>query len=269
MTRSVTRQGLQEVVPYLYTQKEADAILDGYQPYERAARAHGVPKLGSGLVFKDINEEDISCTPFRAPAHFRRLIGLDFGLGHPFAAVGILYDADSDIIYVARTYRESDALISTHCAAIRPWGADWIPVAWPHDGHERREVAPKGEVAEKGGGFKEVAELYREQNINMIESHATHETGGYEVEPTITEMYNRMKTGRFKVFSTEEDWFSEFRMYHRKQGQIVKLNDDLMSATRIAVMARRFAIEDSSLWDEIGGDPRHNTNTESNSPTGY
>ena len=45
-----------------------------------------------------------------------------------------------------------------------------------------------------------------------------------------------------KVFSNLNDWFQEFRMYHRKDGKIVKLDDDLMSATRYANMMKRFAV---------------------------
>ncbi len=37
------------------------------------------------------------------------------------------------------------------------------------------------------------------------------------------------------------EWFDEFRMYHRKDGKLVKLNDDLMSATRYAVQSLRHA----------------------------
>ena len=48
-------------------------------------------------------------------------------------------------------------------------------------------------------------------------------------------------TGRFKCFSNLNDWFEEFRMYHRKDGKIIKERDDLMSATRIAVMMQRYA----------------------------
>ena len=33
------------------------------------------------------------------------------------------------------------------------------------------------------------------------------------------------------------DWFKEFRSYHRKDGKIVPMNDDLMSATRYACMS--------------------------------
>lgn len=54
-------------------------------------------------------------------------------------------------------------------------------------------------------------------------------------------MLERMQTGRWKVFSTCGTWFGEFRLYHREEGRIVKTNDDLISASRYALMMRRFA----------------------------
>ena len=37
------------------------------------------------------------------------------------------------------------------------------------------------------------------------------------------------------------DWFEEFRLYHREDGKIVKVGDDLMSATRYGLMMLRHA----------------------------
>jgi hypothetical protein len=54
-------------------------------------------------------------------------------------------------------------------------------------------------------------------------------------------MLERMQTGRLKVFAHLADWFEEFRLYHRDDGKVVKLRDDLMSATRYALMCLRFA----------------------------
>ena len=51
------------------------------------------------------------------------------------------------------------------------------------------------------------------------------------------EMLHRMETGRLKVFPHLMNWFKEFRQYHRKDGKIVPMNDDVMSATRYAVMS--------------------------------
>ena len=72
-------------------------------------------------------------------------------------------------------------------------------------------------------------------------ANADGSTGGFGLEAGITAMLERMQQGRLKVFSTCGDWFEEFRLYHRKEGLIVKERDDLMSATRIALMMLRIA----------------------------
>jgi hypothetical protein len=86
-----------------------------------------------------------------------------------------------------------------------------------------------------------LADQYRQQGLNMLAEHATHAEGGFGTEAGIMAMLDRMQTNRFKVFSTFREWFEEFRLYHRKDGKIVKERDDLMSATRIGVMMLRHA----------------------------
>ena len=54
-------------------------------------------------------------------------------------------------------------------------------------------------------------------------------------------MLDRMQTGRFKVFAHLDEFFEEFRLYHRKDGKIVKEMDDIISAARYGVMMKRFA----------------------------
>jgi putative alpha-1,2-mannosidase len=76
----------------------------------------------------------------------------------------------------------------------------------------------------------------------MMGSHTTHASGGgYSTEAGVLEILTRMRNGTFKVASHLSDWFDEARVYHRDKGQIVKVADHLMSATRIAIMARRYA----------------------------
>ena len=75
----------------------------------------------------------------------------------------------------------------------------------------------------------------------MAGSHSAHPDGSISTEVGVADMLSRMRSGRFKVASHLSEWWGEFRLYHRKDGMIVKVNDDLMSATRIAVMGRRFA----------------------------
>ena len=43
-------------------------------------------------------------------------------------------------------------------------------------------------------------------------------------------MLTRMETSKFKVFNTRLDWFEEFRLFHRKDGKVVKEGDDLLAA---------------------------------------
>jgi Terminase RNaseH-like domain len=54
-------------------------------------------------------------------------------------------------------------------------------------------------------------------------------------------MLIRMEAGRFKVFKHLNDWWDEFRLYHRRDGRVVKEYDDLMSATRYGIMMLRTA----------------------------
>ena len=49
------------------------------------------------------------------------------------------------------------------------------------------------------------------------------------------DMLTRMETARFKVRRSLSAWFEEFRLYHRKDGKIVKERDDLMAATRYEI----------------------------------
>lgn len=211
-----------------YTPEQREAIVAAYPAHEREARAKGIPVLGSGRIFP-IEEERIAIDPVPIPTHWARINGLDFGWDHPFAAASIAWDRDADVIYVTQGYREREQTPVIHTASIRPWGA-WIPCAWPHDGYQH----------DKGSG-EQLAAQYREQGLNVLVEHATHEDGGNGVEAGLMEMLDRMRTGRLKVFRTLTEWFEEFRLYHRKDGKVVKLRDDLLSATRYAIMMKRFA----------------------------
>ena len=61
------------------------------------------------------------------------------------------------------------------------------------------------------------------------------------VEAGLMKMLTMMQSGRFKVFKHLNEWWEEFRLYHRKDGKVFKEGDDLMSATRYAVVMLRYA----------------------------
>lgn len=226
MSRHVVSMTIDDVEHY--SAEERARIIASYPPHEREARTKGIPTMGSGRVFP-ISEDRIACDPITIPRHWAQINGLDFGWDHPFAAVNLAWDRDADVVYATKGYRQKEATPIIHAAAIRPWG-DWVPCAWPHDGYQH----------DKGSG-DQLAEQYRQQGLNMLPEHATHAEGGFGTEAGIMAILDRMQTGRFKVFATFLPWFEEFRLYHRKDGKIVKERDDLMSATRVGIMMLRFA----------------------------
>lgn len=208
--------------------EERARIVAGYPEHEREARAKGVPMLGSGRIFQ-VSEEAVREEPFSPPSYWPKLWGIDFGIGHPFGAALYAWDRDADVLHVIHAFRMKGARPIDHAKAMKPWGLD-IPVAWPRDGHNR----------ESGSGHP-LSRYYKDEGMRMLPDHATWPDGSISTEAGIQEMSDRMTTGRYKVAAHLSEWWEEFRTYHRKDGMIVKLNDDLMSASRIGVMAKRYA----------------------------
>lgn len=226
--RSVTNMTISDVEHYSDEQKRR--ILASYPAHEREARANGTPMLGSGRIFPVAEEAIREVSLVSIPLHWKRIIGIDFGWDHPTAAVDLAYDPDADCIHVLKAYRKREALPLVHAAAIRPWG-NWIPVAWPKDGYQH----------DKGSG-EEIAHQYKNLDLAMLSEYAKFgDDRGNGVEAGLMDMLERMETGRLKVNENLAEWFEEFRMYHREDGEVVKLFDDLMAATRYALMMLRFA----------------------------
>jgi phage terminase large subunit-like protein len=211
--------------------------------HEREMRTKGVPFAGAGMIFP-FSEDRIVIEPFDIPRHWPQIIGLDFGTDHPAAAARLAWDRDNDIVYLISEYKERRAIPAVHAAAILRWNngnSKWIPVAWPHDGLN----------TEKSTG-DELRKSYSDVGLNMLPARATNPPdwrqgqeegqGGNSLEASLLAMYERMETGRWKVFRTCREWLAEQRMYHRDlNGKVVKINDDLISASRTANMMLRHA----------------------------
>lgn len=230
----IVKMGINDALHYTAAQRAA--ILARYPEHEREARAYGNPVMGSGRVFP-LPWQFIAETPIQIPAYWRRLVGLDFGWDHYTAAVWLAFDPDTDTIHITDTYQLREQTPVVHAAAIKARGV-WIPVAWPFDG-----------LTHDPGSGKILADLYRQQGVNMLPTHATHPplqgkkegTSGYSTEAGILDMIDRMQTGRLKVFSTLSNFRDEYDVYYRKEGLIVKKGDDIMSAARVGCMAIRHA----------------------------
>jgi phage terminase large subunit-like protein len=221
------------------SKEERDKIIRGYKPHEVEARTKGIPILGSGRIYP-VEEALVAIESFPIPKHWPRLGAMDFGWDHPFAAVELVWDREADVIYVVKAWRIDKRTPAEQAAVLRLWG-DELPWAWPHDGLN----------TEKGTG-EALAKQYRKHKLKLTEKRATFPDGSNSVEAGLLDILQRMQGGRFRVFSNLLEWFEEFRLYHRKDGKIVKAGDDLMDATRYGVMMIRHAkVTDSAILRNI------------------
>ncbi len=217
---------------HMTPEKVAD-LLSKYPRHEHDARINGAPLLGSGRILL-FDEAAIGFPRGQIiPDHWAKLWGVDFGITHPFAAVLIAWDRDLDIVYVMHTYRAANELPLVHTEALRAIAAD-VPVAWPHDGEKREE--------NKSG---QLAPMYKKFDLRMLPKHAHYPGGGFSTEAAIMELQQRLQKaggpGGIRWCEDLEDLFVEARGYHRKDGLIVKLRDDLLSALFKALMMKRYA----------------------------
>lgn len=223
-----------------YTAEEREEIIARYPAHEREARANGAPMLGSGAVFEEVTQESLRVPLLVAgneiihtkigpimTGSWAKLWGIDFGIGHPFAATLLAWDRDNDCIYVLAEVKIPGGIPAIHASRMKAIAAN-VPVAWPHDGNAR----------DKGSG-EQLAGFYKKEGLLMLPGHATFEGGGYGTEAGVMEMLGRMRKGQFKVAEGCTEWYNEFSSYYRKDGLIVKEFDDLLSATRVGVMQIR------------------------------
>lgn len=233
----ITRMGLYDAKHY--TKEQADDILAGFPEYIRMARGYGDPALGEGRVFmEDEGSFKVARMDF-VPLHWAKLWGIDFGGtgsgSHPFGAALVAWDRDTDVMYLVKTIKMQGATMLQHVPALRAVGAG-VPVAWPHDGNEK----------DRGGSGLIIAEQYKMPfpgmpGLLMLPEHSTWPGGGYSTEAAVSDLDDRIKTGRFRAFSDCLDFFDEYRQYHREKGLIVKVNDDILSGLYKCLMMKRYA----------------------------
>lgn len=203
-------------VPHLDTDAKRE-LLASTPPHLRDARSKGIPSLGAGAIYP-VPESEITCDPFQIPDHWPRAYGMDVGWNRTAAAWGA-WDRTTDTIYLFSEHYKGQAEPSIHATSIKARGA-WIPGVI--------DPAARGRAQKDG---ESLMDNYKDLGLLIRKADNSREAGIYAV-------WERLSTGRLKVFRTMQNWLAEYRIYRRdEKGHIIKENDHIMDATRYLVMS--------------------------------
>jgi hypothetical protein len=228
-----------EDVPHI-SEAERRELLQAIPPHQVDARTKGIPVLGSGQIYP-VDERHVACEPFQVPTYWPRGYGLDVGWNFT-AAAWMAHDVDADVVYITDAYKAGKAEPPVHAAAIRARG-EWM----------EGEIDPASRSRTQTDGAQ-LMEIYSEYGLWLNPADNAREAG-------IAAVWERLSTGRLKVFKHLSDWFGEFRIYRRdERGQVVKVNDHLMDATRYRIM-RLHRMVGENIGLHGGGRPRYQGDT--------
>ncbi len=206
------------------TQAMKDELWKSIPIHERDARAKGIPTIGVGKIYP-VDLASMTIDPIAIPKHWMRGYALDVGWNKTAALWGAL-DRDSDTLYLYSEHYQGESEPAVHASAIKSRGALVGQI----------DPASRGRSQHDG---KKLIQLYRNEGLTLVEADNSVETGIFEV-------YQRMTTGRLKIFKTCANLLKELPLYHRdKNGQIVKKNDHACDCLRylcsgIAVLSYSF-----------------------------
>jgi hypothetical protein len=160
--------------------------------------------------------------------YWPRAYAFDPGWNFTAALWGAI-DRDNDILYLCSEYKRGQSEPAVHAAAIQSRGK-WMPGV----------ADPASRASSQKDGEKLLDEYIR-LGLNLSIADNAVEAGLFDV-------YERMTTGRLKVFQSLTEWLSEFRVYRRdEKGKVVKANDHLMDCTRYLVRTGIYAAQIAPL----------------------
>lgn len=197
-------------VPHL-SEEQKKKYLEGIPLHELEARTTGVPTIGSGKIYP-IKVEDLLCDPFELPKFWAKGYALDVGWNKTAALWGAL-DREDNVLYLYSEHYMGEASPAAHASAIKARG-DMTGFIDP---------ASRGRSQHDGS---QLIQLYRNEGLNLLLADNAVEAGIFDV-------YQRMISGRLRIFKTLLNLQKELPMYRRDpHGKVVKQNDHLLDTMR-------------------------------------
>ena len=167
-------------------------------------------------IYEDAPPQDIHCITVGHPDH--AFICNGFVVSNTAAVWGAI-DSDSDVLFLYTEHYRAHAEPSIHATAIKARGA-WIPGV----------IDPAARGASQRDGSRLIIE-YQELGLNLMMAEKSASAGIHAV-------WDRLATGRLRVFRSMRNWQAEYRIYHRTtEGKVVKVNDHLLDGTRYLVIS--------------------------------
>lgn len=209
-------------VPHI-SQEMKEEMLAATPPALRDARSKGEPTVGSGRIYPvDMNK--VVVDDFKIPKHWMKAYGFDVGWNASACTFGA-WDRDNDVVYIYSEHKQGEVEPVIHAQTIKARGT-WL----------RGVIDPASRGRSQIDG-NNLFQLYKKEGLNIYPADNAIEAGIYEV-------WQRLSTGRLKIFSSCTSLIKEFNLYHRNdKGAIVKKNDHLLDSLRYLLMSMN-----STIW---------------------
>ena len=209
-------------VPHI-SQEMKDEMLAATPPQLRDARSKGEPTVGSGRIYP-VDIRTVVVDDFKVPKHWMRAYGMDVGWNSTGVVFGA-WDRENDVVYIHSEHKQGEAEPIIHAQAIKARG-EWL----------RGVIDPAARGRSQIDG-QSLYVMYKKEGLNIYPADNAVEAGIYEV-------WQRLSTGRLKIFSSCTSLLKELNLYHRNEkGAIVKKNDHLIDCTRYLLMSMN-----STIW---------------------
>lgn len=161
--------------------------------------------------------------------NWKRIAGIHIQDEGEIAAVWFAHEAEVDRVHLYDCCVFRREVIAVVAEGLNCRGR-WIPIAWPE-------------------GSKDITDKLLERGCNMLYD-ASKDTEAM-AEVISRDIWERMRTDRFKVEERMAEWLDEYRSFYRQDSQVPKTAHPLMSATRHAIAQLQYAKKQSTQRSQI------------------
>jgi phage terminase large subunit-like protein len=200
------------------SEQDKQLQIAGLSHHEIESRKYGRPTVGTGKVYQ-FDESEYVCADFTLNPKWRTIGGLDVGISHPTCAVKLSIDDESGVGYIHQEYKLSGETSIYHAYKLKQW-----PCVFAIDPNSRQRSITSGDSP-----FKMFQDIMGEDRLIVADNRVNY---------GISFIRTKIASEQLYIFESCVETLKEMRLYRFKEnGDIYKVNDDLMDALRYCVTA--------------------------------